>query len=102
MRAIFRSRPFWTAFLATVLVFALFFALLAVDSAGRRRSFNDTSPPFVVTYEADGTAKLTVNAFSWRHAFNVTGIVKCWHFIAEFFCLPHGELAEPTAVPAGG
>lgn len=101
MREILHARAFWASFITTCLVLLLLLALFAVDSTGRERSFNDTSPAFELLYNENGTAELQVNAFSIDRTFDVTGPVHVWHFIADFLCLPHGQF-PPESVPLSG
>ena len=91
-----RSRAFLASFFATVLVILLLFGLFAVDKEGRRLSFNDTSPALEITYYADRTARLQINAFSLDRQVDVTALVKVWHFIADFFCIPHARFPQQT------
>lgn len=88
MRGRFSARPFFLSFFATLLVLLFVIGLFAVDSAGRRLSFNDTDPPFEIVYGADGRATLTVHAFSLDRSFDFTGPMRVWRFFADFFCLP--------------
>ena len=87
----FTSRPFLVSFFATILVIVLIFGILFVDARGRKLSFNDTDPPFEMVYHADETAELQINAFSIDRRVNVTGAVRIWHLIADFFCIPHAR-----------
>lgn len=96
MRTYFHSRSFMVSFVSTVLVLLLFIGMLAVDAEGRRLSFNDTSPAVEVVYNADGTARMQINAFSIDRSVNVTGLVKAWHFVADFFCIPHRKFPQPA------
>lgn len=89
MHGCFRSHAFLISFVSTVLVLLLFFGMLAVDAEGRRLSFGDTAPPFEVAYNTDGTAELKINAFSLDKSVPVTGLVRSWHFVADFLCIPH-------------
>lgn len=89
MLRILRSRAFITSFFMTLLVVLLIFTLLTVDARGRRLSFNDTAPPFEIIYTDDSRALLDINAFSLDKQLDVTDAVRLWHFIADFFCLPH-------------
>lgn len=96
MRTYLHSRSFMISFISTVLVLLLFIGMLAVDAEGRRLSFNDTSPAVEVVYNADGTAEMQINAFSIDRSVNVTGLVKTWHFVADFFCIPHRKFPKAT------
>ena len=87
MLTIFRSRAFLASFFITLLLIAFVFGLFTVDARGRQLSFNDTAPAFEVLYLPDGRALLQVNAFSIDRRFNITGPVKLWHFVADFFCI---------------
>lgn len=89
MRSCFHSRAFILSFVCTALALLLLIGILAVDAEGRRLSFNDTSPAVEIVYNADGTADMQINAFSLDRRVRVTGLVKTWHFIADFFCIPH-------------
>lgn len=93
----FRSRTFLASFFLTLLLVSLILGIFAVDSEGRRLSFNDTSPPFEVIYRRDGRALIQVNAFSLDRRFDATGLVKVWHFVADFFCIPHGRFPAETS-----
>lgn len=93
----FSSRAFWSSFLATLLVIVLLFGILYVDAEGRRLSFNDTAPPFEMLYHADETAELQINAFSLDKRIDVSGAVRIWHFIADFFCIPHARFPKSAA-----
>ena len=102
----FISRPFLVSFFATLLAVTLIFGILYVDARGRKLSFNDTTPPFEMIYSADGTAELQINAFSLDRRVDVTGVVRVWHFIADFFCIPHArfpkaEPGQPAHQPVG-
>lgn len=102
----FISRPFLVSFFATLLAVTLIFGILYVDARGRKLSFNDTTPPFEMIYSADGTAELQINAFSLDRRVDVTGAVRVWHFIADFFCIPHArfpktEPGQPAHQPVG-
>lgn len=90
----FTSRTFLASFFATLLSVALIFGVLFVDARGRQLSFNDTAPPFEVIYSADETAELQINAFSLDRRVDVTGAVRIWHFIADFFCIPHARFPK--------
>ncbi|MGN0479578.1 MAG: hypothetical protein ACI4GO_09100 [Hominenteromicrobium sp.] len=94
MRGCFHSRSFLISFVCTVLALLLLLGMLAVDAEGRRLSFNDTSPAVELVYNADGTADLLIHAFSLNRRVRVTGLVKMWHFIADFFCIPHGRFPQ--------
>lgn len=91
MHSRFFARPFLVSFFCTALVLIFVFVMLAVDAEGRRMNFNDDSPAVALVYNADGTAQLQINAFRLNRQIEVTGLVKVWHFIADFFCLPHGR-----------
>ncbi len=93
----FSSRAFWVSFLATLLTVILVFAILFVDAEGRKLSFNDTAPPFEMLYYADETAELQINAFSLDKRVDVSGIVRVWHFIADFFCIPRARFPKSEA-----
>lgn len=99
MQKIIHSRCFWLSFLCTLLALLLLIGLVAVDAQGRKLSFNDTSPAAEIVYPGDGTAYISVNAFSLNAKINVTGAVKLWHFIADFFCIPHEKLESGTESP---
>lgn len=92
------SRPFLFSFFSTILVALLIFGLFAVDAEGRRLSFNDTSPALEILYFEDETAQLQINAFSIDRRLNITPFVKAWHFVADFFCLPHARFPQSAAV----
>ena len=94
MHSRFRTRPFLISFLCTALALLFLVGILVVDAEGRRLSFNDTSPALELVYNADGTADMQVNAFRLDRQFDVTGLVRVWHFIADFFCIPHGRFPE--------
>lgn len=94
MRDYFHSRPFVISFVSTALVLLLLIGVLVVDAEGRRLSFNDTSPAVEILYNADGTAELQINAFSLDCRVGVTGVVKAWHFVADFFCIPHRRFPQ--------
>lgn len=94
MHSRFRTRPFLISFLCTALALLFLIGILVVDAEGRRLSFNDTSPALERVYNADGTADMQVNAFRLDRQFDVTGLVRVWHFIADFFCIPHGRFPE--------
>ena len=98
----FHSRTFLVSFLSTVVVLLLIIGLLMVDAEGRKLSFNDTSPAFEIIYNTDGTADMQINAFSLDSRVNVTGFVKVWHFIADFFCIPHGRFPQPAITEQTG
>ena len=100
MRNCLQSRTFIISFVSTALALLLFIGLLAVDAEGRRLSFNDTSPAVEIVYNADGTADLQINAFSLDRRVRATGLVKTWHFIADFFCIPHRRFPQPNAAQA--
>ena len=87
MHSRFRTRPFLISFLCTALALLFLVGILVVDAEGRRLSFNDTSPALELVYHAAGTAALQVNAFRLDRRIDVTGLVRVWHFIADFFCL---------------
>ena len=89
-----RSRAFLISFFTTLTVILLLIGLLTVDAKGRKLSFNDTSPAFEMVYSADETAVLQINAFSLKRQVDVTGAVKVWHFIADFFCIPHARFPK--------
>ena len=89
------SRPFLLSFFSTLIVILLVFGLFAVDAEGRRLSFNDTSPAMEIVYFEDKTARLQINAFSIDRQIDITPFVKIWHFIADFFCLPHARFPQP-------
>lgn len=93
----FRSRTFLFSFFSTIVILVLIIGLLLVDAEGRRLSFNDTSPAFEILYQTDGTAQMQINAFSLDRRVDVTGLVKAWHFIADFFCIPHRRFPQPAA-----
>jgi len=90
----FRSRTFLMSFFVTLLLVVFVIGIFAVDAEGRRLSFNDTSPPFEVIYHKNGVAQIQVNAFSLNRRFRATGLIKAWHFVADFFCIPHGRFPE--------
>ncbi len=94
MRSRFQLRPFLISFLCTALVLTFLIGMLAVDAEGRRLSFNDTSPAVEIVYNTDGTADMQINAFQIDRRINVTGIVKAWHFVADFFCIPHRKFPQ--------
>ena len=94
------SRVFLLSFFSTLLIVMLIFGLFTVDAQGRRLSFNDTSPALEVLYFEDETAQLQINAFSLDKRLDVTTIVKAWHFVADFFCLPHARFPQPSAFSA--
>lgn len=94
MHSRFRIRPFLISFLCTALALLFLVGILVVDAEGRRLSFNDTSPALELVYNADGTADMQVNAFRLDRQFDVTGLVRVWHFIADFFCIPRGRFPE--------
>jgi len=95
MLTYFRSRAFLASFFITLLLIAFVFGLFTVDARGRQLSFGDTAPAFEVLYLPDGRALLQVNAFSLNRRFNITGPVKLWHFVADFFCIPHARFPAP-------
>ncbi len=88
MRGRFSVRPFVISFLLTLLAALLILGILAVDTEGRRLSFNDDSPAFEIVYGMNDSARLRVNAFSWGREFAFTWPVRVWHFVADFFCIP--------------
>ena len=94
------SRAFLLSFFSTLLIVLLIFGLFTVDAQGRRLSFNDTSPALEVMYFEDETAQLQINAFSLDKQVDVTGFVKAWHFVADFFCLPHARFPQSNVFPA--
>lgn len=87
----FSSRAFWMSFFATLLMVVLIFGVLYVDAEGRKLSFNDTAPPFEMLYYPNETAELQINAFSLDKRVDVSSAVRIWHFIADFFCIPHAR-----------
>ena len=87
----FRSRAFLISFFTTLTVVLLLIGLLTVDARGRKLSFNDTSSAFEMIYREDETAGLMIHAFSLHREVDVTNAVKAWHFIADFFCIPHAK-----------
>lgn len=87
----FSSRVFWSSFFATLLLITLAYGILLVDAKGRKLSFNDSSPPFELEYYADETVQLQINAFSLKKKVDVTHVVRVWHFIADFLCIPHAR-----------
>lgn len=95
MHNAFHSHSFLVSFLCTMLVLLLLIGLVVVDTQGRRISFNDTSPAVEILYTENGTAQLQINAFSLDQKINITAFVKLWHFIADFFCIPHKNLQQP-------
>ena len=98
----FHSRAFLLSFFGTAVILLLIIGLLLVDAEGRRLSFNDTSPAFEIIYNMDGTADMQINAFSLDKRINVTGFVKTWHFIADFFCIPHKRFPKAVVTEQTG
>lgn len=94
----FSSRTFWVAFFSALIVIVLVLGILFVDAEGRKLSFNDTAPPFEMIYRADRTAELQINAFSLDRRVDVTAAVRVWHFIADFFCIPHAGFPKAEDV----
>ena len=97
MFSCFRSRTFYVSFFITLLVVIFLIGVFAVDARGRQISFNDTSPAFEVIYHKNGRAQIQVNAFSLNRRINATALVKAWHFVADFFCIPHARFPEPES-----
>lgn len=91
MHSRFRTRPFLISFLCTALALLFLVGILVVDAEGRRLSFNDTSPALELVYNADGTADMQVNAFRLDRQIDVTGLVRVWHFIADFSASRTGD-----------
>ncbi len=91
MRGRWITRPFLVSFCCTALALVFLIGMLVVDAEGRHMNFSDDSPAVELVYNADGTADLQLNAFRLGRRIEVTGLVKAWHFIADFFCLPHGR-----------
>lgn len=94
MRTYFHSRAFIMSFFITLLLIVFVIGIFVVDAEGRRLSFNDTAPPFEVIYHKNGEAQIQVNAFSLNRRFRATGLIKVWHFLADFFCIPHGRFPD--------
>ena len=92
----FQSRAFLVSFFTTLTVVLLLIGLFTVDARGRQLSFNDTTPAFEMVYKEDETADLLIHAFSLHREVDVTNAVKVWHFIADFFCIPHAKFPKTS------
>lgn len=75
----------------SLFVFLTVAGCVEVDAQGRRLSFGDTQPPFLVEHLPGDKARLDVKVFGMETSFDVTQADRAFQIVREFFCLPSAD-----------
>ena len=77
------------SFAITFSILVLVLGFIKVDYEGRKMSINDTTPPFMVIENFDGTSTLKTKPFDIEKETDVTKINNLWKIIKDFCCIPN-------------